>query len=168
MDSPKSRLVAATNAGPLIYLSVLGRLSLLRELFAEVLLPDAVYEEVVLHGHGLPGANETKDAVEDGWLRRVAVQDRALVDALLGELDVGEAEAIALARELGLDWILMDDRSGRAKARLMGLSVTGTIGVVLLARGSGLNVDLKHDLDLLIEHNFRISDELYEQLIAGS
>jgi len=97
MDSPVSRLVAATNAGPLIYLSVLGRLPLLRELFAEVLLPDAVYEEVVLQGHGLPGANESKAAVEAGWLRRVAVQDRAL----------------------------------------------------------------------LLEHNFRISGELYEQLIAG-
>jgi predicted nucleic acid-binding protein len=162
-----SRLVAATNAGPLIYLSVLGRLSLLRDLFSEVLLPDAVYEEVVLQGHGMPGANETKAAVDDGWLRRVAVQDRALVDALLGELDVGEAEAIALARELGLHWILMDDRSGRAKAQLMGLRATGTIGVLLLAGSSGIDVDLKHDLDLLIEHNFRISSELYEQLTAG-
>ena len=162
-----SNIVVATNAGPLIYLSVLGRLSLLRDLFSEVLLPDAVYEEVVLHGHGLPGANETKAAVEDGWLRRAVVQNRALVDALLGELDVGEAEAIALARELGLRWILMDDRSGRAKARLMGLTVTGTIGVLLLAKRSSIDVDLKRDLDLLVEHNFRISRELYEQLIVG-
>ena len=105
--------------------------------------------------------------MDDGWLRRVAVQDSALVDALLGELDVGEAEAIALAREMGLHSILMDDRSGRAKARLMGLSVTGTIGVLLLARRNGIDVDLKHDLDLLLEHNFRISSELYEQLTAG-
>jgi predicted nucleic acid-binding protein len=161
-----SHLVVATNAGPLIYLSVLGRLPLLRDLFAEILLPDAVYEEVVLHGHGLPGANETKAAVEDGWLRRAVVQNRALVDALLGDLDIGEAEAIALARELGLRWILMDDRSARAKARLMGLTVTGTIGVLLLARRSGMDVDLQRDLDLLIEHNFRISHQLYEQLIV--
>jgi predicted nucleic acid-binding protein len=162
-----SHLVVATNAGPLIYLSVLGRLPLLRDLFAEILLPDAVYEEVVLHGHGLPGANETKAAVEDGWLRRAVVQNRALVDALLGDLDIGEAEAIALARELGLRWILMDDRSARAKARLMGLTVTGTIGVLLLARRSGMDVDLQRDLDLLIEHNFRIFHQLYEQLIVG-
>jgi uncharacterized protein len=167
MSSAVPRLAAATNAGPLIYLSVLGRLPLLQELFAEVLLPDAVYEEVVLQGHGLPGSNETKAGVEDGWLRRVAVQNRALVDALLSELDIGEAEAIALARELGLQRILMDDRSCRAKARSMGLRVTGTIGVVLLARSNGIDVDLKHDLDLLIQHNFRISHELYEQLIAG-
>jgi hypothetical protein len=60
----------------------------------------------------------------------------------------------------------MDDRSGRAKARLMGLKVTGTIGVLLLARSSGFDVDLKHDLDILLEHNFRISNELYEQLTA--
>ena len=96
------RLIAVTNAGPLIYLSLLGQLPLLRDLFAEILLPDAVYEEVVLHGRGLPGANETKAAVEEGWLRQVAVQNRALVDALFGELDVGEAETLALARELGL------------------------------------------------------------------
>jgi len=162
-----SRLIAATDAGPLIYLSVLGRLPLLRDLFVEVLAPDAVYEEVVLHGHGLPGANETKAAIESGWLRRAVVQNKALVDALPGELDAGEAEAIALARELGLRWILMDDRSGRAKARLMGLTVTGTIGVLLLAKSSGIDVDLKRDLDLLGEHNFRISHELYEQLIVA-
>ena len=160
------RLIAVTNAGPLIYLSLLGQLPLLRDLFAEILLPDAVYEEVVLHGRGLPGANETKAAVEEGWLRQVAVQNRALVDALFGELDVGEAETIALARELGLGWVLMDDRSGRAKARMMGLGVTGTIGVLLLARNSDFEVDLKRDLDLLLENNFRISHELYEQLIA--
>jgi uncharacterized protein len=164
MDSPESRVIVVTNAGPLIYLSVLGRLALLRDLFSEVLLPEAVYEEVVLHGHGLPGANETKAAVDDGWLRRVAVQNQSLVDALLGELDVGEAEAIALARESGLRRLLMDDRKGRAKALLMGLKVTGTIGVVLLARSSGIDVDLKRDLDLLIEHNFRIARELYDQL----
>ena len=162
-----SRLIAATDAGPLIYLSVLGRLPLLRDLFVEVLLPDAVYEEVVLHGHGLPGASETEAAIESGWLRRAVVQNKALVDALLGELDAGEAEAIALARESGLRWILMDDRSGRAKARLMGLTVTGTIGVLLLAKRSGMDMDLKRDLDLLVEHNFRISHELYEQLISA-
>ena len=48
----------------------------------------------------------------------------------------------------------------------MGLGVTGTIGVLLLARNSDFEVDLKRDLDLLLENNFRISHELYEQLIA--
>ena len=133
-----SRLIAATDAGPLIYLSVLGRLPLLRDLFVEVLAPDAVYEEVVLHGHGLPGANETKAAIESGWLRRAVVQNKALVDALPGELDAGEAEAIALARELGLRWILMDDRSGRAKARLMGARLPARLACCCWRRAAAL------------------------------
>ena len=38
---------AIVNATPLISLALLGRLSLLKEMFDEVIVPGAVYEEVV-------------------------------------------------------------------------------------------------------------------------
>ncbi len=160
------KLSVVSNAGPLIYLSHLGRLDHLRELFRHVWVAGAVYEEVAVQGKGRPGARETQSAVDSGWLQRVDVQRRDLVEALQANLHLGEAETIAAAREKNADGVLMDDHAGRARARLMGLHVTGTIGVLLLARDAGIDVDLRTDLDTLMEHGFRISAELYSTLTA--
>lgn len=154
-----------TNAGPLVHLALLDHFHLLHDLFHDVFVPEAVYGEVVVQGGGLPGASETEAAVRKGLFRQVKVQDRIAVDALLAELDVGEAEAIVLAREANVGRILLDDRAARNKAALMGLNVTGTIGVLLLAQGTGLPIDLQSDLDSLIQHNFRISSDLYQRLV---
>lgn len=157
-----------TNAGPLIYLSLLQRLDLLRQLFAHVYIPQAVFDEVAVQGVGLPGADETRAAVDVGWLQLTTVQNRIAVDALLQELDLGEAEAIVLARELDIRRVLLDDGLARAKAQSMGLNVTGTIGVLLLAKQSGMTVDLKHDLDVLLRSNFRLSRGLYDRIVSAA
>jgi len=155
------------NAGPLIYLAVLDRFDFLQKLFGQVYVPQAVYQEVVLQGAGQPGANETCVAVNDGWLKLLSVQSRIAVDALLDQLDLGEAEAIVLARELDVRRVLLDDGAARAKARQMGLTVTGTIGVLLLAKQAGIDFDFKHDLDVLIRNNFRLARSLYDELTTA-
>jgi predicted nucleic acid-binding protein len=154
------------NASPLIYLSVLDRFLLLKDCFAQVHVPVAVYNEVVIQGAGLPGAEETRKAIEDSWLNQVSIQNRLAVDALCEELDLGEAEAIVLARELGLDLVLLDDRAARIKAQFLGLTPSGTIGVLLMARQIGVEIDLKRELDILLQHNFRISRSLYDRLTS--
>ncbi|MBN1888476.1 MAG: DUF3368 domain-containing protein [Thermoflexales bacterium] len=159
-------LQVVANTSPLIYLAVLDQFLLLKELFAQVHIPAAVYQELVIQGVGQPGADETRIAVDMGWIQQVVVQNRTAVDALLGELDLGEAEAIVLARELNIKQVLLDDRAARTKAKLMGLTPSGTIGVLLLARKAGVEIDLKHDLDVLIQHNFRLSRDLYDTLVA--
>ncbi|NOX61772.1 MAG: DUF3368 domain-containing protein [Chloroflexi bacterium] len=163
MKSP----AVVTNASPLIYLALLNRFSLLHRLFSEVYLPEAVYEEVVVRGSGQPGAKETQIAIDDGWLRRIAVQDRIAVENLLDELDIGEAETLVLAREINVRRVLLDDRAARNKAGLVGLAVTGTVGVLLLARKVGVIDSIQGDLDQLIESNFRISRELYDRLVGS-
>jgi predicted nucleic acid-binding protein len=155
---------AVTNAGPLIYLALLGRFSLLQQVVKELYIPEAVFNEVVLQGAGQPGANETREAVERGWLMRSSVQNRIAVEALLSGLDLGEAEVIISARENGIGQVLLDDRAARAIAKGMGLSVIGTIGILLFAKELGIEIDMKQDLDLLMQHNFRISSDLYQKL----
>lgn len=103
-------------------------------------------------------------AIATGWLRRVVVQDRIAIDGLLDELHIGEAEAIVLARELQVGRVLLDDRAARNKAHLMGLTVTGTVGILLLAQQAGVIENIRPELDRLIESNFRISRQLYKQL----
>ncbi len=161
-----SRVV--TNASPLIYLSILNRISLLGKLFSEVYLPEAVYKEVVIRGRGQPGAKETQAAIDEGWLHRITVKNRTAVDGLLDELHLGEAEAIVLARELDTGRVILDDRAARSKASLMGLWVTGTIGILLLAKDKGVVGNIQEDLDSLRQHNFRISPDLYVRLVRGT
>lgn len=161
MEPPR----VVTNASPLIYLSILNRISLLDKLFSEVYLPEAVYREVVIQGRGQPGAKETQTALDEGWLRRMTVRNRTAVDGLLDELHLGEAEAIILARGLDIGRVILDDRAARSKANLMGLLVTGTIGILLLAREKGLAENIQEDLDRLKQHSFRISPDLYARLV---
>ena len=159
------RVSVVVNASPLIYLSVLNHLALLWRVFDDVYIPEAVYTEVVELGQGLPGSQETMRAVSNGYIHVKPVNDHLAVDALLSHLDWGESEVIVLAHELGLQHVVLDDRMARLRAVQMGLNVTGTIGILLLSRKMGIEVNVKRAIQVLKEHNFRISERLYRKII---
>jgi predicted nucleic acid-binding protein len=81
-------------------------------------------------------------------------------------LDAGEAEAIALALEIGAELLLMDDRLGRESARHLGLHYTGLIGVLIEARRKGLIRAVKPHLDALRDiAGFRLRETLYLRVL---
>ncbi len=82
-----------SNASPLINLARIGQLSLLPRIFERILIPEAVWQEVVVDGDDQPGA---KELLQADWVERAEVSNRQLVRSLRQELDPGEAEAIAL------------------------------------------------------------------------
>lgn len=152
-----------SNASPLINLARIGRLDLLYQLYGELVIPEAVWNEIVVEGMGQPGADEVKAA---NWIRMQAVANRPLVRALRQELDSGEAEAIALALEIGADLLLMDERLGRETARHLGLRYIGLIGVLIEARRKGLISAIKPHLDALRGMaGFHVRDALYLQVL---
>jgi len=81
-----------SNASPLINLACIGMLDLLKQLYGEIYIPEAVWREVVVEGAGQPGAEEVKEA---DWIRRRSVHNVSLVHALRQDLDAGESETIA-------------------------------------------------------------------------
>ena len=96
--------------------------------------------------------------------------DPVLFASLQVELDDGEAEAIVLAIELKADFLLLDERKGRAIATRLGLRPIGLLGVLVEAKHKRLITDLRSVLDDLIRKaGFWISQELYEHAlkIAG-
>lgn len=158
-------MIVISNTTPLIGLSLLGRFDLLKTLFSEITIPSAVYNEIVVKGAGRIGANELANGVNDGWVHVKEVLSTPVLAALKVDLDEGESEAIALALEQHPDLLLMDERKGRAKAKALGLEVTGTIGILIFAREKGIAFDLRSELEQLRNHGFRISDSLIQQII---
>lgn len=140
-------MIVVADASPLIALARIGRLELLRAMFATLLLPDAVWREVTAAGSDRPGADFILTA---GWIERRTVSDVAMVAQLRRDLGAGEAEAIVLARETRAEILLLDERMARVVARRLGLNVTGLVGVLIEARQRGLLPDaanVAHDLD---------------------
>lgn len=116
-----------SNASPLINPARIGKPDLLRQLYGELAIPEAVWHEVVVEGSEQPGAHKVETAT---WIETRAVADRKLVRALQQELDAGEAEGIVLALEMGPELLLMDEHLGRETARHLGVRCTGLIGVL--------------------------------------
>ncbi len=146
---------------PLIALSFIGRLYLLKALFDEVLVPASVYQEVVAQGRGRPGEEEVRQAA---WLVvRKPEQSLPLPPVLLG-LDRGEVDVILLAQEVMADWVLIDERLGRKIARALGLRVKGTLGVLLAAYHAGFlsRAEAEEAVDQLVNSPIRISLRLAE------
>lgn len=77
------------------------------------------------------------------------------------QLDKGEASAIALAIEIPGSIVILDDYKARKLAEKLGLTITGTIGVIIKAKFEGVIPNIKPYLDKIRKTNFYISDELY-------
>jgi len=158
-------LKVVANASILIGLSSIGRLALLHKRFPDgVLIPPAVWKEVVEQGGERPGAREV---VEANWITVRDVTAREIVQLLQMELEEGEAEAIALAHEVGAEIVLLDERDARRAAKQLGLRVLGTVGILLWARRVGKLASLRQALDALqTRAKFRISRTLYERALS--
>jgi predicted nucleic acid-binding protein len=83
------------------------------------------------------------------------------------ELDEGEASAIALALEQKYSRILMDERDGRAKAKMLGVQPVGVLGVLLRAKNQGTVTSVKAAMQALkAEAGFFIADDLFRAIIT--
>ncbi|GAB4177831.1 MAG: DUF3368 domain-containing protein [Coleofasciculaceae cyanobacterium] len=158
-------MIVISNTSPIIYLSVIGQLDLLRQLYGEILIPTAVFNEITNVGN--TDASAVIVPTLD-WIQTRQVANRVLADTLLAEIDSGEAEAIALFIELNADRLLIDERLGRTAAIRLGVGVTGVLGVLIAARRRGLIPAVRPLLDELIEQSgFWVGEELYVEVLQA-
>ncbi|WP_297091051.1 DUF3368 domain-containing protein [Thermococcus sp.] len=152
----------ALNSSPLIFLAKLGLLDLLERLFEEVYITESVYHETVVEG---AGHEETVVIANADFLKRVSVENQRLVKFLLEMVDHGEAETIAFALENEVDVVLLDDKDARKIARSFGLRVTGTLGLLLLAKRKGLISQIAPYVEELRRNGFRISEGVVKRVL---
>ena len=84
----------------------IGKLSLLRDLFSELSIPQEVFNEVVVNAPTKPGERTIKTCP---WIRTTPVNDVMQVHLLMASLEKGEAEVLTLAKEMQADLVLLDE-----------------------------------------------------------
>lgn len=151
-------MLVVADSSPLIYLSRVGVLHILPALFGDIIVPRVVWNEVVERRPSAPGIERLREAT---WLR---VVDNPSPSVDLG-LDPGETAAILVAESLHADLLLIDERVGRAVAQERGLTVRGTLGVLVQARQSDVLPALKPVLNALNAEGFRIAPALVRQAL---
>ena len=153
-------MIIVSDSSPLISLAILKKLDLLEQFFDEIWIPRAVSLEIAKKGK--PYSKE----LEKFSVNRIKeVQNELAVHLLLNELDIGEAEAVVLALENNIADLLIDEYRGRRLAQARGLSVIGTVGVLLQAKKKNLLREVKPELDELIRNHRRVSEKLYRKAL---
>lgn len=159
-------MIVVSDTSPITNLAAIGQLDLLQGLYTRIIIPVAVYNEMVNVGKSVPGATEVQTLP---WIQTQAVADQQRVITIQESeenIDLGEAEAIALALEVKADLLLMDERRGRIVATSYGLQVTGLLGVLVQAKRNNLIQIIKPLVDQLIEQaDFRVSEQLYATIL---
>lgn len=151
-------MIVVSDTSPLNYLILIGQLRLLEELYGRVMIPQAVWTE--LQDSAAPAAVQEWIANLPDW---VEIHEVSNPDTTL-QLDAGEQEAITLAERVKADLILLDERIGREAAKVRGLAVTGTLGVLEAAAEKSL-IDLAAALARLQQTTFRAPATLLEEML---
>ena len=144
-------MIVVSDTSPITNLAAISQLNLLQQLYGRLIIPTAVYNEMVKVDQLVPGAVEVQTLL---WIQTQVVADSQQIVAIQlnqENIDRGEAEAIVLALELNADLLLMDERRGRAVATSCGLNVTGLVGVLLQAKRNSLIPAVKPVMDQLIK-----------------
>jgi hypothetical protein len=156
-------VIIVCDTSPINNLAAINQLNLLHQLYGTVVIPKAVYQELIAPDFPVAGAIEVQT---QGWIQTYQVKNNAVVEALQNELDRGEAEAIALALELQADQLLIDERLGRTVAARLNLRFTGILGILIEAKSQTLISEVKPMLDALINQaGFWVTEPLYERVL---
>ena len=153
--------MAISNTSPLFYLSQVGRLDLLRDLYRSVYVPLAVQTEL-RKGAALGLAIPELSALP--WIHIVSLRDRSLLPPI-ADLGAGEAEVIALGLSHPNSLLLLDDALGRRIAREKSLVYTGTLGVLIRAKKEGLLPTVTSVVEDLRRTTMYLSPELISAVL---
>ena len=145
-----------SNSTPLIILSKIGELEILKNLYGEIIIPRAVFDEVTIKS----------DAIKNlSWIKILEVQDKSNRKIYQAKLHDGEVEVMMLAKEISADLLIIDDNAAKKFAKFLGFQVTGTLGILLKAKSEKIISEVKPILEKMQAENFYISDEIIKLVL---
>ena len=143
--------VVVSDTSCLIVLNKINALHLLPALYQQIWTTPEVAAE---YGKDLPD-----------WVILQSVTNQHYLQMLCLQVDEGEASAIALALELPADLLILDDDQARKLARRLGISITGTLGLLLKAKSAGLIPQIKPYIQMIQLTDFRVSQVLVDKVL---
>lgn len=151
--------IVVSDSTPLHYLVLIGRDSILQKLYGEVIVPPGVLQE--LSHPSAPTEISIWAKSPPVWL---TVRTPVSIPPDFDDLDFGERQALALAKEIQAELVLLDDKLARRRAEGESLKVKGTLGVVSDAARAGL-LDFRKTVELLQRTSMHIDPKLVERII---
>lgn len=147
------------NTGPLLaIIAALGDLSILNNLYRQVLVPFEVKKELTGHGSNRFGVAAFKDA----HFLHIQPRSLSIPPILQNTLDSGEASVIQLALIKKIETVCIDETIGRRVARLYNLNVTGSLGILLKAKVQGYPISIKHSIEQMQSREIYLSKSLID------
>ena len=159
-------MIVVSDTSPLLSLTLVGQLDLLRQLYGSIVIPGAVRDELIVGGAAYGDGDKV---INQAWITVRAVANPIVLKLLQRELDRGEAEALALAIELKADLILLDEFKARRLADELSLPHTGVIDLLGEAKRLQYLTVIKPTLDALINQaHFHVSQKLYHRTLESA
>ena len=134
-----------------IILTNIGELELLHKVYGQIVTTPEIVAEF---GEPLPE-----------WVEIAEVKDKYRQTILELQIDKGESSAIALALETPDSVVILDDYKARKIAERLGVTFTGTIGVIIKAKLNGTIPSVKPILEKIKQTDFRLSREIETQAL---
>ncbi len=156
---------AVADTSTLAALSAIGQTRLLNAIFGRILIPPAVFDELVTDGEGWEHAAEVQRVIrEEDWIEMCQGELPPDLHALAG-LGRGETEAIALALRLRFP-LLTNDQKARRRGEALGVEVRGSLGVLELAKYLGLIHEAKPLVFAMRDAGIHLSDEIINEFLT--
>jgi len=169
----KIQPIVVSNSSPLIYLAKVGRLNLIKDIYGQVYIPEAVLDESVTKGKslGITDASIIEEVINH-WIFKEEIKPET--DSKYGFLDenerigLGEKQALKLCKQLNANILIVDDKEARRVSRIIKVRPIGTCGILIQARRQGLisTEEAEQILDDLIKVGFRIDPAVYSRVIG--
>ena len=150
-----------SNTTPLIALADIGHLDLLQKLYGEILIPEAVLNEIK--------TEPAKTVVyNSSWIKVKKIKKNDEKSLFRAKLQAGEVEVMILADEMNADLLLMDDNAAKKTAKFLGMTVTGTLGILIRAKREGYIPAVRPLLDALMTDGLYISDAVRDYVLEAA
>ncbi len=147
------------NSTPIIGLADIGRLDLLRQVYGGIVIPQAVYDEII--------SPNVKKQVEESrsWITVEQIRDDSQKRMYRARLHAGEVEVMILAQEQNAELVILDDNAAKKTAKFLGLNVTGTLGVLLRAKREGYIEAVAPLMEALARDHFFIDEKVRNMVL---
>jgi uncharacterized protein len=148
-------VLVISDSSPLIALTQIGRLDLLRQLHSSISVPPAVAKEVGPTVAKLPD-----------WVRVQNLTHGLRPGTVSASIGPGEREVISLGIELGSELLILDEQPARRLAKSLGFRIIGTVGLLMAGKERGFLTKIRPELERLLAVRFFLDQDLYDRVIA--